>query len=235
MGARERKKLQRDADLHQKIKQLKPRTTNQADYLDSLQNSDQMVVLGPPGTGKTYMAAAHAADLMASRRISRIVLTRPAVAVDSEDLGFLPGDLDEKYEQWAVPLTEVIKERMGPVPFQKAVGDNKIEAIPLGYMDGRTFDNAFVIFDEAQNASYNQLKVFLTRIGMDSKVVINGDINKEYSNGTALETVIDLIETQDLPVDLIEFGIEDVVRSPATAMWVEAFQNYEKNLGSYQG
>lgn len=231
MGARERKKLQKDSDLHQKIKQLKARTENQADYLDSLENSDQVVVLGPPGTGKTYMAAAYAADLMARRKIRNIVLTRPAVAVDKEDLGFLPGELHEKFEQWAIPLTEVIKERMGPAPFTKAVSEEAIKTIPLGYMDGRTFDNSFVIFDEAQNATYNQLKVFLTRIGMDSKVVINGDINKEYSNGSALETVLRLIDTQDLPVDIIEFGVEDVVRSPATAMWVEAFMNFEQNWG----
>lgn len=159
------------------IKPLHPRTDRQAEYLEALRRADQVVVMGPAGTGKTYIASALAASLMLEGKIDRIILTRPNVPA-GRSLGALPGTLEEKIAPWVIPFTDVIKEYMGYDRFNIAMKKKNIDVVPFEVMRGRTFDNAFVILDEAQNTTPEEMKMFLTRTGEDSTVVINGDISR---------------------------------------------------------
>ena len=203
------------------IKALNP---TQADYLDALRKSPQVIVLGPAGTGKTWIAATHAADLFRHRRIDKIILTRPNVPC-GRSLGFFPGSLEDKFAPWAAPVVEAIKERIGKAAYEIALKNGSIELVPFEVMRGRSWKNAFVLLDEAQNATPAEIKTFLTRIGEDCTVVINGDISQcDLDAGSGLRTVIQLIDTQNLPVPVIEFTRGDIVRSGICAMWVNAFE-----------
>jgi len=196
----------------------------QADYLDALKSSSQVVVLGPAGTGKTWIAATYAADLYRQRRIRKIILTRPNVP-SGRSLGFFPGSLEEKFAPWAAPLIETVKERIGPAAYEIALKNGEIEMVPFEVMRGRTFKDAFVLLDEAQNATPAEMKTFLTRIGENCTVVINGDVSQcDLRETSGLGTVIHLIKSQMLPVPVIEFTREDIVRSGACGMWVRAFE-----------
>jgi len=202
------------------IKALNP---TQADYLDALRKHPQVIVLGPAGTGKTWIAATHAADLFRLRRIDKIILTRPNVPC-GRSLGFFPGTLEDKFAPWAAPVAEAIKDRIGKAAYDIALKNGAIEMVPFEVMRGRSWKNAFVLLDEAQNSTPAEIKTFLTRIGEDCTVVINGDISQcDLEQGSGLRTVIELIDTQDLPVPVIEFTRADIVRSGACAMWVQAF------------
>jgi phosphate starvation-inducible PhoH-like protein len=202
------------------IKALNP---TQADYLDALRKHPQVIVLGPAGTGKTWIAATHAADLFRHRQIDKIILTRPNVPC-GRSLGFFPGSLEDKFAPWAAPVAEAIKERIGKAAYDIALKNGGIEMVPFEVMRGRSWKNAFVLLDEAQNSTPAEIKTFLTRIGEDCTVVINGDISQcDLEHGSGLRTVIELIETQDLPVPVIEFTRADIVRSGICAMWVNAF------------
>ena len=156
------------------IKALNP---TQADYLDALRKCPQVIVLGPAGTGKTWIAATHAADLFRNRRIDKIILTRPNVPC-GRSLGFFPGSLEDKFAPWAAPVVEAIKERIGKAAYEIALKNGSIELVPFEVMRGRSWKNAFVLLDEAQNATPAEIKTFLTRIGEDCTVVINGDISQ---------------------------------------------------------
>ena len=207
------------------IKALNP---TQASYLDALRTSPQVIVLGPAGTGKTWIAATHAADLFRNRQIDKIILTRPNVPC-GRSLGYFPGTLEEKFAPWAVPVAEAIKERIGKAAYEIALKSGDIELVPLEVMRGRSWKNAFVLFDEAQNSTPAEIKTFLTRIGEACTVVINGDVSQcDLDQASGLRTVIHLIKSQMLPVPLIEFAREDIVRSGVCAMWVRAFD--EANL-----
>jgi phosphate starvation-inducible PhoH-like protein len=202
------------------IKALNP---TQARYLDALAASPQTVVLGPAGTGKTWIAATHAADLLRQRRIAKIVLTRPNVP-SGRALGFLPGSLEEKFGPWAAPLAEAMKERMGEAAFAIALKNGDIEMVPFEVMRGRSWKSCFVLLDEAQNATPHEMKLFLTRIGEECRVVVNGDVSQcDLREASGLSTVLGLIRGNDLPVPVIEFTAEDIVRSGLCAMWVRAF------------
>jgi phosphate starvation-inducible PhoH-like protein len=202
------------------IKALNP---TQARYLDALVASPQTVVLGPAGTGKTWIAATHAADLLRQRRIAKIVLTRPNVP-SGRALGFLPGSLEEKFGPWAAPLAEAMKERMGEAAFAIALKNGDIEMVPFEVMRGRSWKSCFVLLDEAQNATPHEMKLFLTRVGEDCRVVVNGDVSQcDLREASGLSTVLGLIRGNDLPVPVIEFTAEDIVRSGLCAMWVRAF------------
>jgi len=210
-------------DKRHAVPPLRPQTDTQADYIASLMCSDQVVVLGPAGTGKTYIASTVAADLYRLGQIDKIVLSRPNVT-GSKSLGFFPGTMEEKIAPWVVPFTDVIRKRLGGGQYDIAMKNKSIEIIPFEVMRGRTFDKAFVILDEAQNTTPEEMKMFLSRIGKDSTVVINGDIKQRDIKVTSgLETVIRLVRTQGLPVPVIEFGMDDIVRSGACAMWIKAF------------
>ena len=207
------------------IKALNP---TQADYLDALRKSPQVIVLGPAGTGKTWIAATHAADLYRNRQIDRIILTRPNVPC-GRSLGFFPGSLEDKFAPWAVPVAEAIKERIGKAAYDIALKNGAIELVPFEVMRGRSWKNAFVLLDEAQNATPAEIKTFLTRIGEDCTVVINGDISQcDLDRDSGLRVVIDIVAKQSLPVPVIEFSRADIVRSGLCAMWVNAFA--EANL-----
>jgi phosphate starvation-inducible PhoH-like protein len=196
----------------------------QADYLDALRSSPQVVVLGPAGTGKTWIAATHAADLYRNRQISKIILSRPNVPC-GRSLGFFPGSLEDKFAPWAVPVVDAIKERIGTAAYQIALKRGDIEMVPFEVMRGRSWKDAFVLLDEAQNTTPAEIKTFLTRVGEDCMVVINGDVSQcDLNEASGLSTVLHLIRSRSLPVPVIEFGLGDIVRSGLCAMWVRAFE-----------
>lgn len=211
-------------DEERHLQPIKPLNPTQSAYLDALARHPQVVVLGPAGTGKTWIAATYAADLYRQRRISKIVLTRPNVP-GGRSLGFLPGTLEEKFAPWATPLIEAIKERIGAGAYEIALKNGDIEMVPFEIMRGRSWSDCFVLFDEAQNATPHEMKLFLTRIGEDCRVVVNGDVSQcDLREASGLATVLDLIEANDLPVPVIAFTLDDIVRSGLCAMWVRAFE-----------
>ncbi|KLK94696.1 phosphate starvation protein PhoH [Microvirga vignae] len=211
-------------DAERSVPSIKPLNATQATYLDALKTSPQVVVLGPAGTGKTWIAATLAADLFRQRRISKIILTRPNVS-SGRSLGFFPGSLEEKFAPWAAPVIEAIKDRIGSAAYEIAVKNGDIEMVPFEVMRGRSWKDAFILLDEAQNATPAEMKTFLTRIGEDCTVVINGDVSQcDLRETSGLRTVIHLIKSKLLPVPIIEFTRDDIVRSGICAMWVQAFE-----------
>jgi phosphate starvation-inducible PhoH-like protein len=202
------------------IKALNPA---QAQYLDALRTCPQVVVLGPAGTGKTWIAATHAADLFRNGQIDKIVLTRPNVPC-GRSLGYFPGTLEDKFAPWAAPVAEAIKERIGKAAYEIALKRGDIELVPFEVMRGRSWKNAFVLLDEAQNTTTSEIKTFLTRVGEDCTVVINGDVNqRDLEEASGLRVIIHMIKSQMLAVPVIEFTRDDIVRSGVCAMWVRAF------------
>jgi phosphate starvation-inducible PhoH-like protein len=204
---------------------IKPLNPTQSDYLDALKKNSQVVVLGPAGTGKTWLAATHAADLYRQRRIGKIIVTRPTVPC-GRSLGFFPGSLEDKFAPWTAPIVEAIKERTGTAAFEIALKNGDIEMVPFEVMRGRSWKDAFILLDEAQNTTAAEMKVFLTRIGEDCTVVVNGDVSQSDLRETSgLRTVIHLIKSRLLPVPVIEFTVDDIVRSGVCEMWVRAFED----------
>jgi len=196
----------------------------QTAYLEALRTSPQVVVLGPAGTDKTWLAATYAADFLRQRRIRKIILTRPNVP-SGRSLGFFPGSLEEKFAPWAAPLIEAIRERIGAAAYEIALKNGDIEMVPFEVMRGRSFKDAFVLLDEAQNATPAEMKTYLTRMGEDCTMVVNGDVSQcDLRETSGLRTVLDLIRTQALPVPVIEFTRDDIVRSGMCGMWVRAFE-----------
>ena len=204
---------------------LLPLNAAQATYINALQTSPQVVVLGPAGTGKTWIAATHAADLFRNGMIDKIILTRPNVPC-GRSLGYFPGTLEDKFAPWAAPVVEAIKERIGKAAYEIALKKGDIELVPFEVMRGRSWKNAFVLLDEAQNTTSAEIKTFLTRIGEDCTVVINGDVKQcDLEQGSGLRTIIHMIKSQMLPVPVVEFTRDDIVRSGICAMWVRAFED----------
>jgi phosphate starvation-inducible PhoH-like protein len=202
---------------------IKPLNAAQADYLDALRASPQVIALGPAGSGKTWIAAAFAADLLRNRKISRVILTRPN-APCGRSLGFFPGSIDDKFAPWAAPVLDALKERMGAAAFDIARKNGDIEMAPFEVMRGRSWRDAFVLLDEAQNATAAQMKMFLTRIGEGCHVVVNGDISQsDIVETSGLRVVLDLVARGGLPVPVVEFSHADIVRSDICAMWARAF------------
>lgn len=203
--------------------QLEAKTENQGQYIASIMHRPQVISMGCAGTGKTYIASVIAADMLRDNRISKIVLTRPNVGA-GESLGYFKGTIEEKVAPWVVPFTEVIQNRIGAEPYEIYTKRGQIEIVPFEVMRGRTFNNAFVILDEAQNTTVKEMKMFLTRIGEDSKVIINGDIaQSDLTMDSGLRYVTGMIRRQQLPIPVIEFGEDDIVRSDICAMWIKAF------------
>jgi phosphate starvation-inducible PhoH-like protein len=215
-------------DDERNLSPIQPLTERQAEYLDALALHAQVIVLGPAGTGKTFIAGTRAADLLRQRRIAKVVITRPNVP-SGRSLGFFPGTLEEKIAPWVAPLTEAMKERMGQAAFEIALKTGDIEIVPFEVMRGRTFKNCLVILDEAQNTTTAEIKMFLTRIGDDCQVIINGDVSQtDLRETSGLRTVIHLIKSRMMPVPVVEFTRDDIVRSGICAEWVKAFE--ETNL-----
>lgn len=215
-------------DEERHLSPIQPLTDRQAEYLEALGRSPQVIVLGPAGTGKTFIAGTRAADQLRQRRINKVVITRPNVP-SGRSLGFFPGTLEEKIAPWVAPLTEAMKERMGAGAFEIALKAGDIEIVPFEVMRGRTFKNCLVILDEAQNTTTNEIKMFLTRIGDDCQVIINGDVSQtDLRETSGLRTVIHLVKSRMMPIPVVEFTRADIVRSGICAEWVAAFE--ETNL-----
>jgi phosphate starvation-inducible PhoH-like protein len=203
---------------------VKALNRKQAAYLDALHHSSQVIVLGPAGTGKTWIAATYAADLFRNGCIDKIILTRPNVPC-GRSLGYFPGTLENKFAHWAAPVVDAIGERMGKAAYEIALKKGDVEMVPFEVMRGRSWKNAFVLLDEAQNCTSAELKTFLTRIGENCTVVINGDVSQcDLDQASGLSTVLHLVKSQMLPVPIVEFAREDIVRSAECAMWVHAFE-----------
>jgi len=202
---------------------LVPVNDKQKELLDSLKTSNQIFILGPAGTGKTYVTATYAADLYTLKEIDRIIITRPHVAV-GKDIGFLPGTLEEKTYPWALPVLDVLQKHLGKGTVDTAIKNGNIEMAPLALMRGRSFDNSFIIVDETQNITIHELKMLLTRVGEGSKIVLNGDAQQsDLKEGDGLSKAIHLAKKHMLPVPVVEFGVDDIVRSDICAEWVKVF------------
>ena len=203
---------------------LQARTPNQQTYLDSIASHDITLGIGPAGTGKTYLAVASAVDALERSGVQRIVLTRPAVEA-GERLGYLPGDLTQKIDPYLRPLYDALYELMGFDKVQKAFERQQLEVAPLAFMRGRTLNNAFIILDEAQNTTAEQMKMFLTRIGFGSKAVITGDVSQIDLPKTQLSGLVDaekvLKKVQGIAMS--RFTSADVVRHPLVARIVDAY------------
>ena len=203
---------------------LRARTPNQATYLDSINGHDITFGIGPAGTGKTYLAVAMAVDALQRSAVQRIVLTRPAVEA-GERLGFLPGDLNQKIDPYLRPLYDALYDLMGFEQVQKAFERQAIEIAPLAFMRGRTLNNAFIILDEAQNTTTEQMKMFLTRIGFGSKAVVTGDVSQIDLPKTQLSGLIDAdrVLKRVKGIAICRFTSADVVRHPLVARIVDAY------------
>lgn len=203
---------------------LRARTPNQAHYLDSIATNDITLGIGPAGTGKTYLAVASAVDALERSVVQRIVLTRPAVEA-GERLGFLPGDLTQKIDPYLRPLYDALYDLMGYEKVQKAFERNALEIAPLAFMRGRTLNNAFVILDEAQNTTPEQMKMFLTRIGFGSRAVVTGDVSQIDLPKTQLSGLIDAerVLKRVKGIAICRFTSADVVRHPLVARIVDAY------------
>ena len=209
---------------------LRARTPNQATYLENIAQHDITFGIGPAGTGKTYLAVACAVDALERSAVQRIVLTRPAVEA-GERLGFLPGDLNQKIDPYLRPLYDALYELMGAEKVQKAFERNALEVAPLAFMRGRTLNNAFVILDEAQNTTPEQIKMFLTRIGFGAKAVITGDVSQIDLPKTQLSGLIDAEQVlrRTKGIAICRFTSADVVRHPLVARIVDAYDTRGKS------
>ena len=210
-------------------KPIKPKTLNQKNYVDAIRR--QMIVfgLGPAGTGKTYLAMAMAITAFKNNEVGRIILTRPAIEA-GEKLGFLPGDLQSKVDPYLRPLYDALYQIMGADSFVKNMEKGLIEVAPLAYMRGRTLDNAYIILDEAQNTTPAQMKMFLTRIGFGSKVIVTGGASqKDLPSGTrsGLEVALKVLAKVE-DIGFCELTSKDVVRHPLVQKIVQAYDSYER-------
>ena len=202
------------------------RSEKQSDYIKALKENDIVMSLGPAGTGKSFLAVSVAVTLLIEKKIDRVILSRPAVEA-GEKLGFLPGDMKEKVDPYLRPLYDALYELFGADKIDKKIESGEIEIAPLAFMRGRTLKNCFAILDEAQNATETQIKMFLTRIGENSKLVVNGDpsqvdlINKSQSGLTKSKEILKNLEE----IKIIEFDHTDVVRHPLVSKIIRAYQN----------
>ncbi|RHT40409.1 PhoH family protein [Ruminococcus sp.] len=209
-------------------KPIKPKTLGQKKYVDAIRNGMITFGLGPAGTGKTYLAMAMAITAFKNNEVSRIILTRPAIEA-GEKLGFLPGDLQSKIDPYLRPLYDALYQIMGTESFIKNQEKGLIEVAPLAYMRGRTLDNAFIILDEAQNTTPAQMKMFLTRIGFGSKVVITGDSSqKDLPAGSVSGLDVAVKVVKDIEdISICTLTSKDVVRHPLVQRIVKAYEAYE--------
>lgn len=210
---------------------IKPKTLGQRLYLEAIRKSDVSIGIGPAGTGKTYLAVAMAVAALRAKQVERIILTRPAVEA-GEKLGFLPGDLQEKVDPYLRPLYDAMYDIMGVDTFQKHMTRSIIEVAPLAYMRGRTLDDSFIILDEAQNTTPEQMKMFLTRMGFGSKIVVTGDVTQvdlphgAQSGLRQIQTVL-----ANIPgIRIVLLDERDVVRHEIVSRIIRAYETFEQDV-----
>ncbi|MEU9197952.1 PhoH family protein [Streptomyces hundungensis] len=215
---------------------IRPKTLNQKRYVDAIDKHTIVFGIGPAGTGKTYLAMAKAVQALQSKQVTRIILTRPAVEA-GERLGFLPGTLYEKIDPYLRPLYDALHDMLDPDSIPRLMAAGTIEVAPLAYMRGRTLNDAFIILDEAQNTSTEQMKMFLTRLGFDSKIVITGDVTQvDLPGGTksGLRQVQDILDGVD-DVHFSRLTSQDVVRHKLVGRIVDAYEQYDSRQGQEDG
>lgn len=211
-------------------KTIKPKTIGQKIYIDGIRKNDIVFGIGPAGTGKTYLAMAMAVTAFKNKEVNRIILTRPAVEA-GESLGFLPGDLQEKVDPYLRPIYDALFDILGGETYTKLIEKGLIEVAPLAYMRGRTLDNSYVILDEAQNTTNEQMKMFLTRIGFGSKAIITGDITQtDLPRGktSGLVTVSKILKGIE-GIDFVYLTKHDIVRHPLVQKIIEAYERHEES------
>ncbi|MBR1844957.1 MAG: PhoH family protein [Lachnospiraceae bacterium] len=211
-------------------KPVKAKTIGQKKYVDSIRNNMITFGIGPAGTGKTYLGVCMAIEAFKRGDVQRLILTRPAIEA-GEKLGFLPGDLQSKIDPYLRPLYDAIYQIMGAESFQSNLEKGLIEVAPLAYMRGRTLDNAFIILDEAQNTTIPQMKMFLTRIGFNSKVIVTGDdtqkdLPKDVKSG--LDSAVKVLKNIE-GIEFVRLSSKDVVRHPLVQKIVVAYENFDRN------
>lgn len=216
--------------LSSRGKSIRPKTINQKNYVDSIDENTVVFGIGPAGTGKTYLAMAKAVQALQAKEVNRIILTRPAVEA-GERLGFLPGSLHEKIDPYLRPLYDALHDMMDPESIPKLMEAGTIEVAPLAYMRGRTLNDAFIILDEAQNTTVEQMKMFLTRLGFGAKMIITGDVTQiDLPNGQAsgLKQVRSILEgVEDISFSILE--AEDVVRHSLVSEIVTAYDRWDED------
>lgn len=214
---------------------IEPKTPNQALYLSAIHSQDVVFAVGCAGTGKTFLALAAACDLFRQKKIRQIVITRPNVSTGEKTLGFFKGSKEEKIAEWMKPAVKILRRFFGSAQVDRMLGNGEILLEPLETMRGETFDDAFVLLDEAQNVTFDDLKMFLTRIGQNTKVVIDGDTEQtDLAHRSGLAEVIRMVQDSRQRFPVIEFGVEDVVRSEICKTFIIMFRNhaaiaYERN------
>ncbi|MDY5955951.1 PhoH family protein [Frisingicoccus sp.] len=209
-------------------KPIKPKTLGQKAYVDQIRNKMIVFGIGPAGTGKTYLAMAMAITAFKNNEVNRIILTRPAIEA-GEKLGFLPGDLQSKIDPYLRPLYDALYEIMGAEAYMRNMEKGLIEVAPLAYMRGRTLDNSFIVLDEAQNTTPAQMKMFLTRVGFGSKVIVTGDLSqKDLPSGqsSGLDVALKVLKNID-DIGISMLSNKDVVRHPLVQKIVKAYDDYE--------
>lgn len=221
--------------LNSKGRPIKPKTVGQQKYVDAIKKNTITFGVGPAGTGKTFLAVALAVTALKQKQISRIILTRPAVEA-GEKLGFLPGDLQQKIDPYLRPLYDALNEMLGGESFAKHMEKNTIEIAPLAYMRGRTLDDAFIILDEAQNTTPEQMKMFLTRLGNNSKAIVTGDVTQidlPYIKKSGLIEAIEILNDID-GIAVFRFSHKDVVRHPLVQKIILAYEKKGQTAADQQ-
>jgi len=208
-----------------------PRNDRQREFLNAVERNTVVFSIGPAGTGKTYLSVSCAVKALRERSVSRIIITRPAVEA-GEKLGFLPGDLQSKLDPYLRPIFDAFKAHMSPEELMSRLDNQTIEISPLAFMRGRTLSDCFIILDEAQNTTSTQMKMFLTRLGSNSKMIVNGDMTQIDLPGGAYRSglvQIDEVLDEDIPgIGWVEFDRSDIVRHPVVKAIVFAYEKYEK-------
>ena len=210
-------------------KPIKAKTVGQSKYIDAIKNNTITLGVGPAGTGKTYLAVAMAVKAFRNNEVNKIILTRPAVEA-GEKLGFLPGDLQQKVDPYLRPLYDGLFDMMGSESFQRCQERGDIEVVPLAYMRGRTLDNSFIILDEAQNTTREQMKMFLTRLGFNSKIIVTGDITQtDLPDGknSGLKEVIKILKNIE-DIAIIKLNDKDIVRHRLVQKIINAYEKFEE-------